>query len=150
MTKIKQKRSVKLPRRTAARTSKVHRPDLVTFYEAKLEAEWGPYDLKRVFDADERSVIILDTRKPAAYAEEHIPQAINIPGEELERRLDELPKDKHIVPYCWSVTCHLATRAALVLARHRFKVHELAGGIGAWKDYGFAVTSTADQEPALN
>jgi rhodanese-related sulfurtransferase len=46
-----------------------------------------------------------------------------------------LPKDKEIVPYCWTIVCHLATRAALFLSEQGYRVHELAGGIEYWKNY---------------
>jgi len=124
----KRKTAKRTTNQKTTRPANSTRPDVVGYFRAKLEAEWGPYDLKRAFDTNERSVVILDTRKPDAYAEEHIPQALNIPGEELGKRLSELPKDKAIVPYCWNITCHLATRAALQLAQNGFTVHELAGG----------------------
>jgi rhodanese-related sulfurtransferase len=146
----------KTKKQTAAKRSSARKPaspkansNIVSFFQTKLEAEWGPYDLKRAADANPQSVVILDTRKPDAFAEEHIEGAINIPGEELESRLSELPKNKAIVPYCWSITCHLATRAALLLAQKGYKVHELAGGIETWKKNGFTVT-TAAKQPALN
>jgi rhodanese-related sulfurtransferase len=124
------------------------RTDVVSWFETKLEAEWGPYDLQHALDGKSSEVVVLDTRSPDAYEEEHIPQAINIPGDQLEKRLNELPKNKAIVPYCWTITCHLATRAALLLAQNGFRVHELAGGIGMWKEYQFPVTSNK-KEPAL-
>jgi rhodanese-related sulfurtransferase len=122
-------------------------PNVVAWFETKLEAEWGPYDLKHALDENPESVVVLDTRDREAFEEEHLPHAINIPGQELEGRLKELPKNKAIVPYCWTITCHLATRAALLLAQKGFTVHELAGGIGTWKDYKFPVES-AKKEPA--
>jgi len=105
------------------------------FFRAKLDAEWGPYDLKHALDADSRKVLIVDTRDAESFAAEHIPGAVNIPTSELESRLGEISKDKDIVPYCWSVVCHLATRASLFLSEQGYKVHELAGGIEYWKKY---------------
>jgi rhodanese-related sulfurtransferase len=113
--------------------------NLVSFFETKLEAEWGPVDLKRALESRAQDIIIVDTRAPEAYQEEHIPQSVNIPTAELSQRLGELPKNKEIVPYCWSITCHLATRAALTLAQEGYRVHELAGGIGTWKEYKMPV-----------
>src|SRR5690242_1162336 len=98
----------KAKKRTATKRSPARKsthaqpkPNLVAYFQDKLEAEWGPYDLKHAQDADPQSVVILDTRKPDAFAEEHITGAINIPGEELADRLNELPRNKAIVPYCW-------------------------------------------------
>ena len=119
---------------------------LASYYATKIEAEWGPYDLKKALDSNPAKVVVLDTRTPDAFVEEHIPGAINIPEAELDKRLKELPKNKEIVPYCWTITCHLATRVALKLAQKGYRVHELAGGIGMWKDYKFPVE--AKKEPA--
>ena len=121
---------------------------LVDFYATKIEAEWGPYDLHHALEKNKDNVVVLDTRMPDAYAEEHIPGAINIPEAELDARMKELPKNKEIVPYCWTMTCHLATRVALKLAQNDYKVHELAGGIGTWKEYKFDVISSK-KEPAF-
>jgi rhodanese-related sulfurtransferase len=118
------------------------RIDPVAYFTAKLEAEWGPFDLKKALETRAEEIVVLDTRSAEAYAEEHIPQAVNIPEAELDKRLDELPKNKEYVPYCWSMTCHLATRAALSLSRKGFTVHELAGGIKAWKESGFDIASS--------
>lgn len=47
---------------------------------------------------------ILDVRTPGEYASGHIKGALNVPHDELESRLDGLPKDKsaEIVVYCRS------------------------------------------------
>jgi rhodanese-related sulfurtransferase len=141
----------KKPARKAAKAParSQSRPNSAAFYAAKLEAEWGPIDLKHALDERPGEIVVLDTRSPDAFRTEHLPQAINIPTEQLEQRLSELPKNKEIVPYCWSIVCHLATRAALTLAQKGFRVHELAGGIGTWKEYKLPV-SGAVREPALS
>jgi rhodanese-related sulfurtransferase len=113
------------------------------YYRAKMDAEWGPFDLKSALDKKDNSVIVLDTRGAEAFAEAHLPGAINIPTDELPQRLGELDKNKDIVPYCWSVVCHLATRASLYLSEQGYTVHELAGGIEYWKDYEMPVESAA-------
>jgi len=112
------------------------------FYRAKMDAEWGPYDVKGALEKNPGKVIVLDTRDAESYAQEHIPGSINIPTDELPQRLNELAKDKEIVPYCWSVVCHLATRASLFLAEKGYVVHELAGGIEYWKHYKMPLESS--------
>lgn len=109
------------------------------FFQTKMDAEWGPYDLKGALDSRARDILVVDTRDAESYAQEHIPGAVNIPTDELPRRLGELAKNKEIVPYCWSVVCHLATRAALYLSQQGYTVHELAGGIEYWKNYKLPV-----------
>jgi rhodanese-related sulfurtransferase len=116
---------------------------LASYFATKIEAEWGPFDLKHALEENPAKVVVLDTRTADAFAEEHIPGAVNIPEAELDKRLKELPKNKDIVTYCWNITCHLATRVALKLAQKGYKVHELAGGIGTWKEQGNKVESSS-------
>jgi rhodanese-related sulfurtransferase len=42
---------------------------------------------------------VIDVRPLEAYTAGHIPVAHHIPGAELEARLDEIPRDRPIVPY---------------------------------------------------
>jgi rhodanese-related sulfurtransferase len=139
--------SKRAKKQTARKSVASSRPNVATYFATKLEAEWGPFDLKHALEERGTQIVVLDTRTADAYAEEHITQAVNIPESELEKRLLELPKNKEIVPYCWNITCHLATRVALKLAQKGYRVHELAGGIDRWKDSGFEITSSK-KEPA--
>ncbi|MBI5624090.1 MAG: 4a-hydroxytetrahydrobiopterin dehydratase [Elusimicrobia bacterium] len=109
----------------------------VEYFKAKLDYESTPFDLKERIDA--KDVFVLDVRDAKSYSDEHIPGAVNIPLEELSKSCSILPKDKTIVTYCWNLTCHLSTTAALELAEKGFKVQELAGGIREWKKNGLAV-----------
>jgi rhodanese-related sulfurtransferase len=116
------------------------------YYRTKMEVEWGPYDLQHALEKRANQIVILDTRDPDSFAKEHIPNAVNIPTDDLRRRMNELPRNKEIVPYCWSVVCHLATRAALFLSEQGFRVHELAGGIEYWKNYKMPVESSSTKK----
>lgn len=109
----------------------------VDFFMAKLQYEAMPHQLHGIKDKD--SVLIVDVRDKASYDKEHIEGAASLPLEELAGRMRELPRDKTIVTYCWTVTCPLASKAALELAHRGYKVQELFGGIEAWKKSGFEV-----------
>ena len=119
----------------------------VDFFAAKLAYEMTPWTLKGlVIDKNTTAcglkadnVVILDVRSPEAFAEGHLPTAINIPLADLAGKLATLPKDKTLVTYCSNLTCALAPKAALVLAEKGFKVMELFGGIATWTEYGFPV-----------
>ncbi len=108
------------------------------WFKAKLQFEIGPVELDHLLE-EKDSVIALDVRDADSFAKEHIPGAINIPLADLPKRFSQIPRDKTIVTYCWTVTCHLATKAALELAEHGYKVLELVGGIGEWKKGGLPV-----------
>ena len=110
---------------------------LEKYFAAKLEAEWGPFDLKK--RAGDEKIVVLDTRSIESYRREHIPGAINIPADEIGSRSLEALRRKTVVCYCWNVTCHSATRVALALAREGYDVKELVGGIEEWKKAGFPV-----------
>jgi len=103
----------------------------IAHFQSKLDAEWGPQELER--HRSDSNLVIVDTRDPESYAAEHIPGAISIPLPDLEKRMTELPKKAVIVTYCWDITCHVATLAALALAKAGYDVKELAGGIEGWK-----------------
>ncbi len=112
---------------------------LAKYFEAKLSAELGPHNVKRLLDMGGRALAILDVRSREGYAQGHVPGAIHLPFEELAARVKELPKNKEIICYCWNVTCTLSTKAAYILAKRGYRVKELLGGIEAWKNAGFPI-----------
>ena len=112
---------------------------LAKYFEAKLAAELGPHNLKRLLDEGASRVVVLDVRSREGFEAGRIPGALHIPFEELPRRLRELPKGAGIVTYCWNVTCLLATKAAYVLASKGYRPKELLGGIEEWRKAGFPI-----------
>jgi phage shock protein E len=74
---------------------------------------------------------LLDVRSPAEYAGGHLPGAVNIPVQELDRRLAEVgPPDGEVILYCRSGS--RSARAAATLRANGFtKVHNL-GPMTAW------------------
>jgi rhodanese-related sulfurtransferase len=112
---------------------------LKRYFAAKLAAELGPHNVKRLVDEGHRDAVILDVRPADAFREGHLPGAINIPFEEIPSRLKELPKGKEIISYCWDVTCLLCTKAAYVLASRGYTAREMIGGIDAWQKAGFPI-----------
>jgi len=113
--------------------------DVQKHFEVKLEAEAGPYGLKKLLEVEKGKITVLDVRSPEDYAQERIPGAIHMTLAELEKRWKELPKKNRIVTYCYSFMCSLAPRAALFLAKKGFRTTELVGGIADWKERGFDV-----------
>src|SRR5262245_53275592 len=87
----------------------------------------GP-DARRLVAAGAR---LLDVRSPQEYAGGHLPGAVNIPVQEIDRRLAEVgPRDGELILYCRSG--HRSGRAAEILRAHGFtKVHNL-GAMTAW------------------
>lgn len=84
-------------------------------------------------------VTVLDVRPPEEYAAGHLPGAVNIPLEELERRLGELPKDREVVAYCRGPYCVLAWEAAARLREKGIPARRLDGGLPEWRLAGLPV-----------
>ncbi len=84
--------------------------------------------------------LILDARTPGEYRSGHVPQAINIPYNELASRLVELAdaKDREVVTYCERGP--RAGFAESVLQEAGFSaVRHLMGDMYAWRRSGLPV-----------
>ncbi len=110
---------------------------LKRYFAAKLAAELGPHNVKRLMDLRDDSFVLVDVRSEEGFRQGHIPGALSIPFEQLPARLRELPKAKTVIAYCWDTTCTLSTKAAFILASKGYRVKEMIGGFEAWKASGF-------------
>ena len=84
-------------------------------------------------------VTLLDVRPEQEYAAGHLPGALNIPMEELQERLRELPADQKIVAYCRGPFCALSQDAVRLLREHGFEVGRFDSGYPEWKAAGMPV-----------
>lgn len=110
--------------------------------EQMIENSKNPYDqiLASTVEARRREFLILDVREPAHYASGHVPGAVNIPLDDLGRRLGDLPEDREapIVTVCG--TGRLSIAAMLVLKSHGYRsVRNLRGGTDRWVAEGLGV-----------
>src|SRR5437016_14126965 len=96
----------------------------VEYFERKLQSEIGPIGVKRAADEGEQLQII-DLRTPELFAKGHVPGAINLSFDELDQGASRLDKNRPVVVYCYNITCNLAAKAALSLAKNGFGVREL-------------------------
>lgn len=87
-------------------------------------------------------VTVLDVRSGDEFAQGHLPGARNIPFSELERRLDELPRDAEIVAYCRGPYCVYAVEAVAALRARGFSALRLEDGFPEWKAAGLAVEAS--------
>ncbi|HWR61313.1 MAG TPA: FAD-dependent oxidoreductase [Clostridia bacterium] len=78
-------------------------------------------------NADMSSTFLLDAREPSEYAAGHIPNAVNIPLNQIRSRLAEIPGDKEII-----VNCRVGLRSYIgvrMLVQNGFdNVKNLSGG----------------------
>ena len=79
----------------------------------------------------ENGALLLDVRTSQEFAAGHIPNAVNIPVQELDRRMGELgPKDRPVVIYCRSG--RRSSHAATMLKKAGYTaVHDL-GAMTRW------------------
>jgi rhodanese-related sulfurtransferase len=87
----------------------------------------------------EGAVTVLDVRPEDEYRAGHIPGALSVPLDQLERLLSELPREQEIVAYCRGPYCVLAVEAVEMLRKFGFKAIRLEGGIQDWRAMGLAV-----------
>jgi rhodanese-related sulfurtransferase/predicted transcriptional regulator len=86
-----------------------------------------------------RNIVLLDIRPEGEYNKGHIPQAINIPIEELSAKLKKLPKNKEYIAYCRGPFCVFADEAVNILSKKGFKARRLVEGFPDWKSKGLKV-----------
>lgn len=87
-------------------------------------------DLEQYLDEGRRMALV-DMRDEQSYRNGHIRGAVNIPEEELMRRLPELPKGELIVLYCYHGSNSI--RAARKLAQLGYEAADVYGGILAYR-----------------
>ena len=79
-----------------------------------------------------KEAIIIDVRTPGEYRDGHIPGVVNIPLDELEKRIGEIPKDKKVV-----LICRTGSRSAqgtrLLRSKGFNNVYNSTGGMSTWK-----------------
>ena len=77
------------------------------------------------------SVLLVDVRDPEEFEAGRVPGAINLPLNQIRRRLHELPRDREVWLYCEvGQRAYYATR---VLMQNGFRVKNLAGGFRTYK-----------------
>ncbi|MFA5121228.1 rhodanese-like domain-containing protein [Zavarzinia sp.] len=107
-------------------------------FRRKLGFETDCWDVRETMARGAADFVLLDVRGRKAFAEAHVPGAVNLPHRDLsERRLAGYPADTLFVVYCAGPHCNGADRAALRLATLGRKVKLMIGGMTGWADEGF-------------
>ncbi|MEX0979025.1 MAG: FAD-dependent oxidoreductase [Pirellulales bacterium] len=80
---------------------------------------------------NEQPAFLVDVRTAEEFAAGHIPDAINLPLDELRTRLSELPRDREIAAYCQvGQRGYLATR---ILRQNGFDAFNVGGGYKTYR-----------------
>jgi rhodanese-related sulfurtransferase len=84
-------------------------------------------------------ITVLDVRPAEEYAAGHLPGAINVPVDRLEKYLSKLPKRKEVVAYCRGPYCLMSFEAVEKLRQRGFKAQRLENGYPEWRAAGLPV-----------
>ena len=118
--------------------------DQIRHYEDKLSHETDSWDLNEAIQNGEK-IVAIDARSPEAFAEEQIPDALNLPHRTMSQETSShLDREALYVTYCDGIGCNASTKGALKMAQLGFRVKELIGGLDWWKRDGYP-TETSDE-----
>lgn len=84
-------------------------------------------------------ITVIDVRPWEEYIAGHVPGALNIPLNELEKHLCALDRDKEIIAYCRGPYCVLAFEAVARLRRKGLHARRLQDGFPEWQLAGLPV-----------
>lgn len=89
-----------------------------------------------------RSFVLIDARPAYEFSQAHIPGAISMPLDLIDRLAAGLDKSQMIVTYCGNLHCPISTKAANELRRLGFQnVYDYKGGMQEWAQKGYKVES---------
>lgn len=71
--------------------------------------------------------IIVDVRTPERFSKGHIPMAVNLPLERIEKKQTTFPKGRTLIVYC--DTGGASIQAACILSEMGYKVINCVGGL---------------------
>ena len=102
--------------------------------------DFEPVAPKDLLDRARRGLVtVLDVRPAEEFASGHVPGALNIPVEQLARRLRDLPKGKEVIAYCRGPFCLMSFEAVQLLRKKGIKARRLQDGMPEWRTAGLPV-----------
>lgn len=89
-------------------------------------------------------VTVWDVRPIAEFEAGHVPGAVSVPPEEVQRRLRDVPEDAEVVAYCRGPFCVYADDAVRQLRGKGASAARLEDGFPEWRRAGFPVAVGAE------
>jgi rhodanese-related sulfurtransferase/predicted transcriptional regulator len=85
---------------------------------------------------------VVDVRPAEEFAQGHVVGALNVPLDQLEAQLSDLPRDREIVAYCRGPWCVLSFAAVARLRAAGFRARRLDDGLPEWRQAGRPVADS--------
>jgi len=89
------------------------------------------------FQIYQNGALMLDARTQAEWDQYHAPNALLIPLDQLQTRINEVPNDRQILVVCNSSACSQQGRGLLIAAG--YKAVSMAGSMQEWYSKGYAI-----------
>lgn len=102
-------------------------------------------DVAELARAHAGDAYVLDVRQPDEYEDGHVPGAVLVPLDQLESRLDEVPKDEHLYVICKSGGRSAA--AVSLLTQAGYQATNVAGGTMGWIEAGHSTATGPNPGP---
>jgi NADPH-dependent 2,4-dienoyl-CoA reductase/sulfur reductase-like enzyme/rhodanese-related sulfurtransferase len=77
------------------------------------------------------SALILDVRDPSEFKRGHLEGALNLPLDQIRNRLEELPREREILTYCY--VGQRSYYAARALSQYGFNIRNISGGFKTYQ-----------------
>ena len=120
------------------------------FYETENAVHVSPHTLRGKMDKGDLSYVLVDLRSAEEYEKEHVVGAINIPAyktpnasinigidkeatQEIVDAFKDIPMDKEIITYCYSMPCMTGRKIGKLLAENKIYVKTLNIGWNEWR-----------------
>jgi rhodanese-related sulfurtransferase len=118
-------------------------------FESRLAFETDCWDVCESMKTGNPDFILVDVRGREAFAEAHVPGAINIPHRTMTKeKMAQFADGRLFVVYCAGPHCNGANKAAVRLATLGYRVKEMIGGVAGWRDEGFPFETGRDSAAA--
>lgn len=120
---------------------------IAEFYAVENAVHVSPHSLRKKIAEGKSDYILVDLRSAEEYEKEHVVGAVNIPAykdkdhsdygavDRIVTSFKELPKDKDIIVYCYSIPCMTGRKVGQMLAERGIYVQHLGIGWNEWRHF---------------
>jgi ArsR family transcriptional regulator len=116
---------------------------------ASADTNLAPWTSRKLFEQSQKTeIVLLDIRPRKEFAQGHITGAINIPPQEIQQRLDDIPRNKTIVAYCRGPYCQYSYEIEHALQQEGVEIHRLEEGFPEWKAAGLPYETMPEDKPS--